>query len=133
MDLHSIRFSFMFVRFFFSINNYVFFVRIFICPYSHLPDCRFQDKSFPKTVFVKVYSSILKYRFLNRIFINMWQSTQCVNGILKQPSLSLAILTKMYNLHKAEEVTIICSLLSIIVNYLMILTYLIASKLLLIS
>ena len=40
-------------------------------------------QKFSENIFVKVYSSISKYRFLNGIFINMSQSTYCENKLIK--------------------------------------------------
>ena len=69
----------------------LFFVRVFIYPYTHLPDCHiYWTKGLRKKVFVKRYSPILKYRshrsyteFLNEIFINIKQSTSCGYGLNK--------------------------------------------------
>ena len=82
VDLHCIRFSSAFVRFFFFMKKYVLFRSHFYMSIRFKQTVTYWTKVFRKTFFVKGYSPILKYRshrlyakFFNKICINILQCT----------------------------------------------------------
>ena len=79
VNLHSIRFSYVFFTFLLLLDKVCAFSSAFLCVHIRTNQTvTYWTKVFPKKFFVKGYSSISKYRsyrsytkFLNKIFINI--------------------------------------------------------------